>query len=132
MECTECGAILEDDETEHPNRNKSGEILCYGCFDYHYEYLCPLCGESFYEDFEQEISPKYFLCTEDAAIDLSIEPGIYEIVKYPYYADGLIEVQLYKDAVKWICEIPSDFNNDEHIGSIHFPCDNCMKMRRIT
>ena len=75
--CTDCGSTLEPDEEESPRRNEDGNIVCDQCFDDHYQHLCPICEEHFYEDFNQEISPKHFIITRQAE-----KRGCYLLFKY--------------------------------------------------
>ena len=125
--CTECGTELDAEEAESPRVDKDGDIICDQCFENQYSYLCPLCGEIFDEDFSVKISPKHILVTKYAAEELGFDPGIYEIISYPFFADGIIELHFFKSSIKKIAELSGDFNEDDLIDDIHYVCEECAK-----
>ena len=127
MKCTECETELDAEEAESPRIDEDGGIICDRCFEDKYSHLCPLCEETFDGDFSVKISPKHILVTKYAAEELGLDPGIYEIISYPWFADGIIEIQIYESAIKKIAEIPSDFNEGDLIGDIHYVCEECAK-----
>jgi hypothetical protein len=127
MKCTVCGDELDPEEVESPRRDKDGDIICDHCFEEQYSYTCPICEEMFDEDFSEKISPKYLLITTYAGEELGVDPGIYEIVSYPFYADGLIETHLFKSAVKKIADLPDDLDEDNLWCDEYYICDECVE-----
>ncbi len=120
--CNSCGDELEEEEIESPRKDKDGSILCDECYEDKYQHHCPVCEEFFYEDLEAKISPKYLMILPSVGENVGLDAGIYEIVSYPFFADGIIELHIYKSAVKWICDIPSDI---EDCYTLYYICDDC-------
>ena len=125
MKCTECETELNAEEAESPRVDEENHILCDRCFKDKYSHLCPLCEETFDKDFSEKISPKHILITEYAAKNIGLNPGIYEITSYPWFADGMIEIQIYESAIKKIAELPGDFNEGDFVADIHYVCEDC-------
>lgn len=121
MKCTKCGDELDSEEEELSYRDKSGNIRCDYCFCEDYVFLCPICEELFLEDFSEDISPEYLLVTKNASESLYVVPGIYKIIAYPFYRDGITEMSLIKTAIRKIANIPKDICAD----GIHYICKNC-------
>lgn len=123
MKCTECKEELDEEEAESPQRDKDNNILCDRCYEEQYSHTCPICEESFDEDFSKEISPEYLLITEDASEDLYLAPGIYEITSYPFFRDGMIQTSLITSAIRKILDPPKVvYEND-----ICYVCENCVE-----
>jgi hypothetical protein len=127
MKCTLCEEELDEEEIESPRKDRDGDIICDKCFDDRYSYHCPICEEMFSEDFSVKISPKYPLIAEYASEDIDIDSGIYEILSYPFYADGVIEIHIFKSAVKRISGLPNDLDEDDLWSDIYYVCDDCIK-----
>ena len=127
MTCTICEDELNSEETESPRTDKDGRIICDHCFEEKYSHLCPLCEEIFDEDFSESISPKYLLITEYASKELGFDPGLYEILSYPFFADGIVEIHLFGSSIKKIAGLPSDFNEDNLYSDICYVCEDCVK-----
>lgn len=127
MKCTLCEEELDEEETESPRVGKDGDVICDRCFDERYSYTCPVCEEEFREDFSVKISPKYLLITEYASEDIGIDSGIYEILSYPFYTDGVIEIHIFKSAMKRISGLPNDLDEDDLWSDIYYVCDDCIK-----
>lgn len=127
MKCTVCGDELDLEEVESPCVDKDGDIICDECFEDKYSYMCPLCGEMFDEDFSEKISPKYLLILEYAGEKLGVGPGIYEILSCPFFADGMIEMYLYKTAINKTSALPDDLNEDDLWSDMYYVCDECVE-----
>lgn len=123
--CTCCGDELDQEEIEFPQKNKNGDIICDRCFDDRYSHLCPICENKFSENFEVQISPKYLLVTDDVGKELDIRSGIYEIIKYPFFADGITEWNLITTAINRIADMPEDFDDDSMV--LYYICDECVQ-----
>ena len=125
--CTNCGDKLNEEEAESPQIDEDGSVICDHCFEDQYSHRCPLCEDIFDEDFSESISPKYLLLTKYAAEELGFDPGIYEITSYPFFADGITEIHLFRTAIKKIADLPSDFNEDNLFSDICYVCEDCVK-----
>jgi|LGOV01.1.fsa_nt_gb hypothetical protein len=125
--CEWCGHPLDEDEMESPLHSKDSKIICDECYRNEYTHSCPLCEESFSEDFFQKISPQYLLVSEYASEGTSTPTGIYKITEYPFYADGVTEAHLIETSLQHVSDIPKGFNEGEHFGDIFYVCDNCMQ-----
>lgn len=122
QKCSSCEGVLCGDEIESPRKDKDGSILCDECYDEKYEHNCPICEEYFYEDLDAEITPKYLMVLEKVGDTVGLTAGIYEIISYPFFADGIIEMHIFKDAVKRICDNPPDI---EDCYTLYYICDEC-------
>lgn len=126
MDCTCCGDALDSEELENPREDKQGDILCDDCFENKYTHRCPVCEGLFNEDFSVKITPKNLLISESVGEQLHLDTGVYEIVEYPFYRDGITEFSLITSSIKKITDLPSDFT-DEELNTLHYICDECMK-----
>jgi len=123
MNCTSCEEVLDTEEEDSPYVDKRGDIICDRCYEDQYSHICPICEKKFDEDFSKDISPRYLLITEDAGDDLSLAPGIYEIISYPFFFDGVIEITLIKSSIRKIADLPEcTCEND-----INYVCEECVE-----
>lgn len=122
--CSSCGEKLVEEEVESPGMDKDGAILCDKCFENKYTHRCPICEEFFDEEIETKITPKYLMVLPGVGEYIGLDCGIYEILNYPFFADGIIETHIFKDAVKRICDAPS---NIEHCNTLCYICNDCAK-----
>ena len=127
MNCSICGKELDSEEIESPRKDKAGRIICDECFDDKYTHHCPICEEHFDEDFTKKISPKYLLISDCAAEAMYINSGIYEITKYPFFREGMIEISMIETALDRIAHLPKDFDEDEFFSDIFYVCEECGK-----
>ena len=125
--CTDCGYILEPDEEKSPRRDEGGDIVCDRCYDDRYQHMCPVCEEHFYEDYNQKISPKHFIITRQAEECHVAKAGFYEVIELPFYADGIIESQLFDSAINRLGDLPKDLDEDNLHFSLYFICEDCVK-----
>lgn len=122
QKCTSCEEDLDGEEIENPRKDKDGSILCDDCYDEEYEHHCPICEEFFYEDLNAKITPKYLMVLQMVGDDVGLTAGIYEIIRYPFFADGIIEMHIFKRAVKRICDNPPDIQD---CCTLYYICDEC-------
>lgn len=123
MNCTNCKEELDTEEKESPRRDRRGNIICDRCYEEEYSHICPICEEKFDEDFSKEISPRHFLITEDAGDDLYLAPGIYKIISYPFFRDGIIETSLIESAILKIADLPEGICEND----INYVCEECVE-----
>lgn len=126
--CSSCGDELEGEEIESPRNDKDGTILCDDCFEDKYTHRCPVCEELFDEDFDEKISPKYLIVLPSVGENVGLASGIYRITRYPFFADGMIEFHIFKDAVNRICNIPSDIDD---CYTLYYVCNECVTKARL-
>lgn len=124
QKCSLCGDNLKEEEIESPKTDKDGSLLCDECFENKYTHSCPICEEWFDEDFSAKITPKFLLVLPSVGENVGLDAGIYEIIRYPFYADGITEMHIYKGAVKRICDVPSDI---EDCYTLYYICDGCAR-----
>ena len=127
MKCTRCGERLGAEEIESPSVDKDGDIICDHCFEEQYTYNCPVCEEFFDEDFSQKISPKYLLISDYAGEEMGVESGIYEIISYPFFRDGMISMSMIETAINRIADLPEEFDENDFISDIFYVRDSCVK-----
>ena len=53
--------------------------------------------------------------------------GFYEIIKLPFYADGIIEAHLFDSAINRLGDLPQDLDEDDLHYSLYFVCEDCVK-----
>ena len=103
-ECDNCGkSIFELDDFPDID-NEKDELLCEYCFDSKYRVHCPICEESYLlSDSEQ----KRFVITEETAKELKTIPGIYEILKYPFFLANCVTgfEMFFDDSIRLIVPI---------------------------
>ena len=126
MICEHCEKELDEEEQEAPREDKAGNIICDKCFDEKYMFTCAICEELFEEDFSKRISPQYLFISEYAGEDLNISPGIYEIIAYPFFADGVIEIHIFTSALRRVANVPPSVNESEQYGDIFYVCKECV------
>ena len=130
MICEYCEEVLDEEEQEAPREDKAGNIICDKCFEEEYMFTCPICGELFEEDFSKSISPQYLFISEYAGEDVGISPGVYEIIAYPFFADGVVEAHIFKNALCRVLGIPSSVNVAEDYGDIFYVCEGCVEKQK--
>ncbi len=104
--CTYCEEKLDDEETENPYKDDSGDIICDDCYREHYEGYCDLCGE-IVEQKELEANPGELIAVwrEAPGLCCKVEPGYYRVKQWPIYANGMIEGYLYSDSIEKISDL---------------------------
>jgi len=128
MNCAMCREELNEEEIKSPQIDEEGHVVCDACFEDKYTHLCPICEEYFDEDFTKKISPSGLLVSEYAAESVNMESGIYEITAYPFFCDGIIELELIETSINRVGDLPDEFNQDEFAQDIFYVCDGCMNI----
>lgn len=123
QKCSSCGDDLDGEEIEAPRHDKDGTILCDKCFEDKYTHLCPICEDFYDEDLNAKITPKYLMVLKSVGENVGLTAGIYEIISYPFFADGIIEMHIFKGAVKRICDNPPDIKN---CYTLYYVCNECV------
>ena len=132
MKCNWCEKDLDKEEQEHPYKSKSDEIICDSCYDDEYRMICTLCQSMM--DIPDTVKEGYFfMLTEDMygrnVCGDELKKGIYQIIEFPFYADGITEGHFYSNSFKFIRNL-----TDEEIKNIEENdfkncevCDECAK-----
>ncbi len=101
--CTWCKKRLDYEEVESPHLSEDNEVLCDDCYDEKYRRICPLC-EEYYEDSKTVEDGFYYMIIEKRegsdTIGKSLQRGIYQIIQFPFFADGMIEGHYFSRAFK--------------------------------
>lgn len=105
MKCAWCEGKLDEEETETPSKSKCDEILCDTCYDDEYRIICSLCGNMM--DKPETVEEGYFyMLTQDMGgndvIGNNLKKGIYQIIEFPFFADGMTEGHFYSNSFKFI------------------------------
>jgi len=119
--CEWCGNDLEKEEMESPL--SSDETICDGCYDEHYRFTCHWCEENEDKKHECTIGSLFILFKPVWAQppflrhslrplwysrrEREMRPGIYRIVRYPFYWDACLDGGLYADAFEWFGPLTS-------------------------
>lgn len=118
--CSYNGCELTNEEMESPHTVGS-DIFCDECYDNWFSensFDCPLCCECQVNDQQSE----YFILFDP---DVG-EPGIYKILSYPFYSQGLLgEGMFYDHAIARFGFVPHKFRVDR-VFSAAFICKECM------
>lgn len=104
VDCTWCGAVLDEEEAASPSRDDDGDAICDRCHTEHFMGNCSRCGE-LVELADLDTTPGQLIALYAAAPVLckeNLEPGYYRILKRPFFADGMIEGHFYGDALQRI------------------------------
>lgn len=114
--CGGCGELY-DTHHEHGDFVESkGEILCESCYEAESAYQCSCC-----DNHDCHEAPGRLLVITERCGDL--EPGLYRIERWPFYADGMITGLVYEDALTRIGDVPQ--NADTGRYSMGFLCTKC-------
>ena len=116
-ECKSCGAVLSEEELDGPYTNTDGDTLCDECHQED-EFECCWCHES-------SISENQHKMLVIIKTIQSIKPGVYKIISWPYYADGMIDFHLFTSSLARFAKLPKDIKFDDYRAG-HL-CDECQE-----
>ena len=105
-DCTCCGRDLDKEERRLPRKDECGAVICHSCYSRDYEENCSRCGE-FVEKTELSSKPGRLIGVwRDApALGGDVKAGYYRVLRWPIYADGMIEGYFYADALKQVGQL---------------------------
>lgn len=92
--CDWCGEPENEDDAGF--QEVDGEQVCWPCYRDQFLQVCGRCEESF----EQDGGPGGVLAVYDD--DLVVRPGYYQIIKWPFYIEGIGTLMLFADALRYI------------------------------
>lgn len=123
--CTCCGSDLDRDELESPNLDGDGDPICDQCYHDKYEFTCCCCEE--YGDVKDQ--HKMLVVFEKIG---GVQPGIYGIVEFPYYTQGLIgSGWLHLSSLKRIGDVNPDMDGNGYpCGHLCAECQAKVKAQR--
>jgi hypothetical protein len=98
--CSECSTELELEETLGPHRSPDGAVICDSCHRDKYQDDCARCGERV-EKAALDTRPGSLIgIWRDApALGGEIKAGYYRVLRWPFFADGMIEGYFFADAL---------------------------------
>ena len=109
--CELCGEALNEEEVASPRLDDDGKPICDECFHEEYEFVCCLCEE--YGFVEDQHNFVVVFDTEE------VKPGIYRVLKAPYWCHSYFSAWLYPDALEYVAPLPMP----EH----DYPCGHLCK-----
>lgn len=104
--CSYCDTELDRYERRNPRRDEARAVMCDDCFSQHYEDNCTRCCELFEKKTELASKPGHLIGVwrEVPALTTgALPPGYYRVLKWPIFADGMIEGYFFGDAVTFAC-----------------------------
>ncbi len=103
--CEWCEERLTDEEIEYPR--DSIQTICDECYHEHYEFTCCWCQEYDHVDHQHV----YLILTEEFD---DLQSGIYKIVDFPYFVDGMITGWFIRSSLERICDLPDGIDTEPH------------------
>ena len=119
--CGYCEKKLEGEEVTFPFY-VNGEITCDDCY-YEKCSWCPLCGESF-DDTDIKPPDAFIILYHDLGY-YDKKQGIYQVIKYPFYSDGMITVQINWENLRFVRELTPQEQEESITNS--YICQLCSK-----
>lgn len=102
--CPCCGEELNEEEREYPQKDEVGDNICDRCYRDKYEGECDRCGY-LVEKSELKMRPGELLALWQKVQGL--KPGYYRVLHWPLYADGMISMHLFHDALEFFSPLDS-------------------------
>lgn len=126
--CQWCGEELDAEELADPL--EKGERICDECYYEHFCIPCVGCDDpGSIRDGEEDA----LMVFEAAPGELhDVEPGVYEIIRYPYYVDAIVNIWLVNDALLKIYPMEPNVEDSQTTRGIlcgHL-CPSCMEKYR--
>lgn len=122
--CSLCGDSLNKEEIESPRRDADDEPICDDCYHEDYEFTCVWCEE--YGETDDQHNLLIVLDADIVRIESAeeyLKPGVYQIVKRPYYGTDYFDSWILWKAISWLCPLPWD--PDEHYCPCGHLCLSC-------
>jgi len=129
FECENCGKSVFKGGG-YPNYHKEyKDLLCDYCYDDEFRTLCPVCEDSWDKDEMTE----YFFITKEISKTVHKEPGLYKILKYPFYYgdcitgfDSFFESALEKVSDMDISKVGEIIGSDYNDVLLDCICPDCL------
>jgi len=123
-ECEYCGNALTPEEVEHPEPEGN---ICNSCYRDHFEFDCCRCGNPEHIDHQHVFCAVFEALT---GLGGDVEPGVYELVRFPYYADGVIEGYVYHESFRRVRDLDFESTDDYPMGHLCRTCRKDLKLRQ--
>lgn len=130
--CSWCGDILDEEEQENP-RGEDGnvacdddDVICDDCYREEYEFTCWWC-ENYGKTEDQH---NMLLVLEREAVRIEGQnrywkPGVYQIIKRPYYGSDYFDSWILGGALVWLCDLPAEASDESYpSGHLCLDCQN--------
>lgn len=126
LTCGWCSTVLNKEQRENPYRDDSGDVICDTCYTRNFEGICDRCEEIVPKK-ELKMRPGELLAFWEEVDGL--QPGYYRVLRWPIYADGMIEGFVYTENLQFVCALDAQGLNaaeDAYTpgGSL---CEECRK-----
>lgn len=102
LKCTWCDDPLGEEARESPYLDDSGDVICDRCHTQHFEGCCDRCSE-IVEKKELAMNPGELLAFWEEVDGL--QPGYYRVLRWPIWADGMIEGFVYTENLQFVCPL---------------------------
>lgn len=129
--CAWCERELDREERRSPERSEAGEVICDSCYSQEYRDYCTRCQEQFEKT---ELSPKpgrLIGIWRDAPAGFGgdLKAGYYRVLRWPLYADGMIEAHFYHHAVQRVGQLDTAglHSAEEELCMAGPMCNDCQK-----
>lgn len=129
--CTWCARELDPEERQSPEKSEAGEVICDSCYDQEYRDYCTRCEEKFDKT---ELSPKpgrlIGVWRDAPALGRGdILAGYYRVLRWPIFADGMIEGYFFRDALQRVGPLDmAGLRSAEEEQSMAGPmCEECQQ-----
>lgn len=113
--CDDCKQMYDTWNNFDHYITRTGERLCESCSDAKAVYHCCIAGID--EPDYHEAPGRMMVVTEAVG---NVEPGLYRITDWPFYSDGMISMDLFKDVLTRIGDVPEDADTGDY--AIGFIC----------
>lgn len=101
LTCTYCGNTLREEELEEPLMDDEENVICYECYNDHFEFKCCKCEE--YDHIDNQHKMLVVVDEEEAGLPA----GLYRILELPYYSASLLgDVSWNEWALERIGDVP--------------------------
>jgi hypothetical protein len=123
IKCTWCGDDLEEEQAKDPRLDIAGDPICDGCYESEYMFTCCKCEEYEEKEYQGSIGSLLVVTEEIDGDRKRVKPGVYEIVKHPFYVDYMVGGHLIEDSLKHLCAVPEGVDNGGYPSG--FLCCEC-------
>lgn len=121
--CAECEEELSDDEFDSPYLNGDNLPICFNCYESDYSFQCCMCGNLADLIEEGEIGG-LLICVDTEGTGLPFT-GVYKVISWPYYYNGMIESSMEEHSLELITRCLYDLENDTDGYPIAHLCRAC-------
>jgi hypothetical protein len=104
--CTECDGELDSEESINPRKNIGGAAICDDCYGEQYQDECSRCCERADKtDLDTRLGALIGVWRDAPALGGEIKAGYYRVLKWSFFADGMIEAYFFPHALKRVSDL---------------------------